>query len=111
MAETAQFQTRYQRDDSTNGTGPPHVIRDEMRGFNRNLAFIFDPDPTGTGKFQVTFEIDLALIKNNPGAVDWNDWGLGVNGDHQEDITTTNITGWRLIADSGDVKGQVRGGF
>ena len=110
MAE-AQFQTRYQRDDKTNGTGDPHVIRDEMRAFNSLLTFIFDPDPSGTGEFQVTFEKDLNLIKNSPSSVEWLDWAIGLKATHQEDCRPCDITGWRLIANTGDVKGQVRGAF
>ncbi|HEB27875.1 MAG TPA: hypothetical protein ENI05_08890 [Porticoccus sp.] len=111
MAQAAQFQKRYQRTESTSGTGAPHSIRDEMKGFNTSLTFSIRPDPTGTGKFQTTLEEDLDKIKNDPGNVDWDDWALGSVSVLTQDITTTSITGWRLIADSGTVKGEIRGAF
>jgi len=111
MSETAQFQKRYQRDESTSGTGSPHVIRDEMKGYNSTVTFVVDPDPVGTGRIQTTFEIDLNLIKTSPGTIAWDDWPLGINSDHQVDVSLTSITGWRLIADSGDMKVQARGAF
>lgn len=111
MGETAQFQGRYQRDETTNGTGNPHVIRDEMKAYNSTIAFIFDPNPTGTGKFQVTYERDLNLIKSDPGSVEWVDWPPGNKATHQEDLAAAVFTGWRLVANTGNVRGQVRGGF
>jgi len=111
MSELAQFQKRYQRTESTSGTGAPHVIRDEMKAYNSSITFIFDPDPTGTGKFQITFEEDLDLIKSDPENVDFRDWAKGAVSAHTEDVAITSLTGWRLIADSGTVKAQVRGSF
>jgi len=113
-SETAQFQKRYQRDDSVSGTdepGGPHVIRDEMRSYNGLITFLFDPNPTGDGRFEVTFEMDLKKIKDSPGTVAWHPWPKGDNSDHQEDVIIGSLTGWRLFAKSGGVKGQVRGSF
>jgi len=109
MAETAKFQQRYQLDiTQAVGTSATQVIREGMSNFNDSLAFIIRPDPTGTGKIQVTYDQEAVIETGSPVFEDWPPGDVS--------IFTTNgiltyITGWRVVVSSGTVIAQVRGSF
>ena len=111
MAEAAQFQKRYQRTETITSTGDPHIVREEMKGYNSALAFSIRPSPTGTGKFQTTEEEDLDKIKNDPGNIEWDDWAKGPVSVKTKDVALTSITGWRTVVTAGTMIAEVRGAF